>query len=174
MLPAITAAAMPAPMPQPHRASARSAEVVMMASARTADAVRLVRFRRFIISSQDCPRVDVTRARFVEQSDYGCCSQFSAQVSKLTTHERRLRRRAFGCQEDPGNPQRVQFRTKLLSVFVEVGGDKCAVYLLLVNQEGCSGDTDDMHGRAGFNQTRAQVRDIRRFADDQNCGAFEI
>ena len=84
-------------------------------------------------------------------SDYGCCSQFSAQVSKLTTHERRLRRCAFGCQKDPGNPQRVQFRTKLLSVFVEAGSDECAVYLLLVNQEGCSGDTDDMHGRAGFN-----------------------
>jgi hypothetical protein len=58
MLPAITAAAMPAPMPQPHRASARSAEVVMMASARTTDAVRLVRFRRFIVFSQGCRRVE--------------------------------------------------------------------------------------------------------------------
>jgi len=39
----------------------------------------------------------------------------------------------------------------LLSVFVEAGSDECAVYLLLVNQEGRAGDTDDMHGRAGFN-----------------------
>ena len=45
------------------------------------------------------------------------------------------------------------------------------VYPLLANQEGCSGDTDDMDGCAGFNEARAQVRYVRRFTDDQNSGA---
>ena len=57
---------------------------------------------------------------------------------------------------------------------VEVGGDERTVDLLLANQEGCAGDTDDMHGRARFNQARAQVSDIWRFADNQDCGAWEI
>jgi hypothetical protein len=43
-----------------------------------------------------------------------------------------------------------------------------------VNQEGGPGDADDMHGRARFNQARAQVGGIRRFADDQNRGVSEI
>ena len=83
---------------------------------------------------------------------YGGSPQLAAQVLDLAiAHERGLTRRAFGRQEDPNNPQRVQFRTKLLSVFVEAGSDECTIHLFLVNQEGCSGDTDDMHGRARFN-----------------------
>ena len=108
------------------------------------------------------------------QVGYGGSPQLAAQGLDLAAaHERRLTRCTFGRQEDPGNPERVQFRTQLLGAVVEVGGDERTVDLLLSNQEGCAGDTDDMHGRARFNQARAQVSDIWRFADNQDRGAWE-
>ena len=73
----------------------------------------------------------------------------------------------FGRKEDPGDSERVQFRTQLLGAFVEAGGDECAVDLLLAQHESGAGNADDMHGRAAFNKARAQIRYVRCFADHQ-------